>query len=273
MKTISLREEQLIELNILAEFAKFCDENGLRYFLDSGTLIGAVRHQGFIPWDDDIDVCFLRADYTRFVELMKKRENRLTEHIKLETEADSLYPYLKLVDTRTLLVEYPDTNPLETGIYIDIFPKDGVMSREGTEEKRAKKVKQYLLYDWIANFTAPRLMRKGGLKNRLAVAAIKLLIPHPDKYKQKAIALAQKYNGEDFPYVSSLVCSGMGGCAPVECFADRVEVPFEGHTFWAPAGYDPYLRALYSGDYMVPPPPEKRVAHETVVYWKDGYGE
>ena len=273
MKEISLREEQLIELNILVEFAKFCDDHGLRYFLDSGTLIGAIRHQGFIPWDDDVDVCFLRADYTKFVELMNKQDNRLTEHIKLETEADSLYPYLKLVDTRTVLVEYPHTNPVETGIYIDIFPKDGLLSKDRGEVRRAKKVKRHLLVAWVGTFTFQRLARTGGLKNRIAAAAIKLLIPHPDKYKQKAIALAQKHNGENFSYVSSLVCSGMGGCAPIECFADRVTVSFEGHTFQAPAGYDQYLRYLYKGDYMVPPPPEKRVAHETVVYWKDGFGE
>ena len=140
MKKIELREEQLIELDILKAFASFCDNNGLRYFLDSGTLIGAVRHQGFIPWDDDIDVCFLRKDYDRFVALMAQQDNRLNDHIVLELEKDSLYPYLKLVDTRTLMIEYPKTNRVETGIYIDIFPKDGLLSQDKKEQTRAKKV-------------------------------------------------------------------------------------------------------------------------------------
>lgn len=268
MKKIELREEQLIELNILKEFADFCDANNLNYYLDSGTLIGAVRHQGFIPWDDDIDVCFLRKDYERFIKLMAQQNNRLSEHIVLELEDDSLYPYLKLVDTRTVLIEYPKTNPVETGIYIDVFPKDGIRTLEKKEVRRAKKVQRYNLLFWMREFTAPRLARAGGIKNKFCASIIKMIIPNSSKYKHKAIKLAQKYDVDTCDYVSSIVCSGMGGCVNKACFKERIDVSFEGMTFKAPIGYDVYLKSLYSGDYMVPPPPEKRKAHETIVYWK-----
>lgn len=273
MKEITLREEQLIELNILKEFAQFCDQNDLRYFLDSGTLIGAIRHHGFIPWDDDIDVCFLREDYEMFKELAKKNNYYLNSYLKVELEDESFYPYLKVVDTRTVLIEYPHTNPLETGIYIDIFPKDGLMSLDGKEKARAEKVQRLNTRAWIGSFTLGRLKRAGTPKNRILAAAIKAAIPNPEQYKQKAISLAKKYNGMNCPYVSSIVCSGLTGSVPIECFAEQVEVSFEGLTFKAPVGYDTYLRSLYSGDYMTPPPPGKRKTHETIVYWKEGYGE
>ena len=269
MKKIDLREEQLIELDILKAFAAFCDEHGLRYYLDSGTLIGAVRHQGFIPWDDDIDVCFMRKDYDRFVELMAKQDNRLNDHIVLELEKDSIYPYLKLTDTRTLMIEYPKNNPLETGIYVDVFPKDGLLSQEKKEQKRAKKVLKLNLMSWLRAFTVPKLERAGGFKNKVLAMGIKILIPDALKYKEKAIRLSRKYNHLECPYVSSILCSGMGGCVEKECFGEGVDVTFEGCTFKAPANYDKYLRSLYKGDYMTPPPPEKRHAHETEVYWKD----
>lgn len=269
MKKIGLREEQLIELNIMKEFAAFCDKNELKYFLDSGTLIGAIRHQGFIPWDDDIDVCFLRKDYDRFVELMGKQNNRLNDYIVLELENDSLYPYLKLVDTRTVLIEYPNTNPIETGIYIDIFPKDGVQSKEKKEVKRAKRVQRLNLFFWLRFFTVPKLEKTGGVKNKLVASFIKLVLPQTSKYKQKSIELARKYDVDSCDYVSSLVCSGLVGCAPRSCFDERIDVWFEGQTFKAPIGYDEYLHSLYSSDYMIPPPPEKRIAHETIVYWKE----
>lgn len=273
MKKISLREEQLIELNILKVFANFCDSHNLQYFLDSGTLIGAIRHKGFIPWDDDIDVCFLRKDYERFKELMLERNLLLNEYLKVEFEDDSFYPYLKIVDTRTVLIEYPKTNPLQTGIYIDIFPKDGLMSLDGIEKKRADKVQKYNLYSWIGSFTYGKYLRSGRIKDKILAYAIKIMIPRPQKYKNKAITLAKKYFGKECPFVSSIVCSGLTGGVAKECFSSQIEVIFEGEKFKVPIGYDTYLRSLYTGDYMVPPPPEKRVSHETEIYWKEGYNK
>lgn len=273
MKEISLREEQLIELEILKDFAAFCDEHSLRYFLDSGTLIGAVRHHGFIPWDDDIDVCLLREDYELFKSLVLERDLWLNEHLRLSLEKDSFYPYLKLIDVRTVLIEYPNSNPLETGIYIDIFPKDGMKSKGGREKKRAEKVQKFNLYSWIGSFTIRKLKRTGKFRDTLLATIIRILIPNPEKHKRKAIELAKKYSGKDCPYVSSIVCSGLTGCVSKDCFAERIDVSFEGFTFKAPSGYDTYLRSLYPGDYMIPPPPEKRTAHETVVYWKDEFDD
>jgi lipopolysaccharide cholinephosphotransferase len=269
MREISLREEQQIEFNILKEFASFCEKNNLRYFLDSGTLIGAVRHKGFIPWDDDIDVCFLRDDYEKFKSLMFQNDLWLNSYIKLELENDSFYPYLKLVDTRTVLIEYPNSNPLVTGVYIDIFPKDGLKSLEGKEKKRANKVQKYNLLSWVGSFTLGRLKKSKKILDKVFALIIKIFIPNPEKYKTKSINLAMKFSDEVCPYVSSIVCSGLTGGVSKECFENQLEVPFEGENFKIPIGYDTYLKSLYSGDYMVPPPPDKRIAHETIVYWKD----
>ena len=100
-REISLREHQLVMLGILKEFAKFCEEHDLSYFLDAGTLLGAVRHHGFIPWDNDLDVCMPRPDFNKFLALLKEKNYRLNDYLVLERPEETIYPFFKIGDTRT----------------------------------------------------------------------------------------------------------------------------------------------------------------------------
>ena len=118
---MTLDEQKRVMLNILVEFAKFCDEHDLMYYLDAGTLIGAVRHKGFIPWDDDIDVNMPQKDYDKFIELTRNSKGYLSEHIQVEYPENTIYSFLKISDDRTILVEFPAQNPMEVGVYIDVF--------------------------------------------------------------------------------------------------------------------------------------------------------
>ena len=125
MKRISFEEAKRVELDILLHVAKFCDEHGLRYFLAYGTLIGAVRHKGFIPWDDDIDIQMPREDYEKLLELYPK-ENTDEKYFLLAPEMKGAHhPYAKIIDTRTVKKELgaKKNNPL--GVDIDVFPLDG----------------------------------------------------------------------------------------------------------------------------------------------------
>ena len=97
MKPIQLREEQMIMLDIMKAFAEFCEEHKLRYFLDAGTLLGAVRHHGFIPWDNDADVCMPRPDMDKFFSLLEQRNFMLNDHIILERPEDTIFTFFKLL--------------------------------------------------------------------------------------------------------------------------------------------------------------------------------
>ena len=123
---------QQIELDILLAFDAFCKKYALRYYIDGGTLLGAMCYEGFIPWDDDIDVKMPRPDYERFILLAKELPAHI--HLELPSKDNCEYLFAKLTDARTLLIENPGADEKRSGIYVDIFPMDGYPD---DEQKRA----------------------------------------------------------------------------------------------------------------------------------------
>ena len=123
MREITLKEMQRIELELLLEFDRLCKKRGLRYYMDGGTLLGAMCYEGFIPWDDDIDLKMPRPDYERFLGLAEE----LPSHIAVEapSKEQCAHVFLKLTDQRTLLLEHAGERINESGVYIDILPMDG----------------------------------------------------------------------------------------------------------------------------------------------------
>lgn len=263
-------EHKKVMLYILQAFADFCDKHGLRYFLDAGTLIGAVRHKGYIPWDDDVDVCMPYEDYLQFAELVKTEQ--IGPHIYAEPPEDTIHPFMKLADDRTILVEYPEKNPMEVGVYIDIFVKSGIYDLSKKSARLCKKSERLALWQWFNKFTVYAWKNSSSSIKRAVAACGRALIKRPNrplKWQKALLAKNQKKHPYDTcVYVTTLTNGEFHKCAPRECFDGFTMLEFEGRLFRGPKDYDTYLHCLYPGDYMQLPPPEKRKAHNTIVYWK-----
>lgn len=272
-KSISLREHQKIMLDILSDFDDFCCRNQLRYFLDAGTLLGAVRHNGFIPWDNDADVCMLRSDYDRFIQLLNERNYYLNDHILLEIPEETMYCFCKLGDTRTEMIEFPDTHPEKCYVYIDVFPKDG-LPEDSLRTKILCHCSFYLsLLHWFNKHSIPYWKtKKSGLKKYVAVIADRIVTDRNIglNIQNWLIRRNNRKNPiEQCKKITTLVNGEYHRRCEKECFDERILWEFEGRQFYIPKGYDHWLRVLYGDNYMEVPPPEKREVHNVTVTWKN----
>ena len=123
MRRLSIEEAKQIELDILAFIDSFCKQHGIDYFINYGTLIGAIRHKGFIPWDDDIDLSMTRENYERFIQLFTQEQSKY-KILALETDERYYNNFIKVVDSTTKIVDTRNTKTYDSGIFIDIFPMD-----------------------------------------------------------------------------------------------------------------------------------------------------
>ena len=254
MSNLTTREIQLSCLEVLKEFDALCRAEGLSYFLSGGTLLGAIRHKGFIPWDDDIDVMMPRADYMRLLALKNPR-------IYSVEGGDYGRPWARMADENTKRSNEALFTNDTSGTYIDIFPIDGV-----PEGKLATKIfyKRIRLNDMLWR-TAMR--NSIGEKERmqavkkLAAAILKPIGPKPFAKRMNRIAMARSYDGK-YRGVSMITHYGAREKMPAEVFDHAVDVDFEGLRLPAPCGWDAYLSRLY-GDYMVLPPEHRRATHNS----------
>lgn len=261
MRTIGLEELRSIQLDLLQKTAEFCDKNGLRYFLCGGTLIGAIRHKGYIPWDDDIDIAMPRPDYDRFVKIFNRSENYY-QVVSLETNPEYAYAFAKVYDNRTELKEL-HYNGIPFGVYIDIFPADGV--------KDAAQIRKIMLLHKILNAKKANYSRRKLLNKIINTLAKLILLP----FSAQQIARwmdneARKYAFGSVP-CAGLIANPLGVGEKVEksVFESDIYKEFEGRKYPVPIGYDTWLWSIY-GDYMQLPPEEHRVSHHTFdAWWKD----
>ena len=261
---LSLEEVKKIEFNILSEFVSFCDTNNLMYYLGYGTLLGAIRHKGFIPWDDDIDVLMPRPDYDNFMKLTGYNPLKTNLETRLYRDCihPNIYPFAKVVDTSTIVYEKGKAKKNISGLWIDIFPLDGY------PEDRAAAQKLFNHYKTLRDFqdlatTNPFYVNQNLLKKIIKTFFIAPLVKlyGIKKLCKKIDLLAQTYSIEECQKVadftwgdnidSYLLKSEMEPAAQVE---------FEGKSFKAPAGWQQYLTRLY-GDYMQLPPESQRIPH------------
>ena len=263
MEPIALDEVKKIELDLLRHFAQQCESNGLRYFLSAGTMLGAIRHKGFIPWDDDIDVTMPREDYERYWKLFETINDCANISLTSYRDKSSIYPFFKLVDNRTIVFEQYVDKRSRTGVWIDIFPIDGIPNEKLYKENdRAQKLYAVVTAD-PSKGTSP--MRK------IAKRILKPVYSRKDIYdiaKRLDDAAAANPIVEGEPLGEVIWGYGVQEIMPYE-FLDAIEVEFEGGRFKAPRIYDTYLTSLF-GDYMTPPPENERVSHGFFAYWKDG---
>jgi len=276
MKRIDLEEQKQIELEMLLYVDKICRDNNIVYSLDGGTLIGALRHKGFIPWDDDIDILLLREEYERLIDIIRK-DNRYKVFIPGEQD-NYFYGFTKIIDKRTVSynrIEKKLGFP-EMGVFIDIFPYDNIP--QSKMEYMISQVKKYQKRAIISNKRGTYVYPDKKIK-----MAIKKVLQYPMHliysgkstayWIGKAVKEAKSYSKEDIGYVGDFfgnltMGTGKKVIFPREVFKEYTEALFEGHYFSIIKNYDKYLSKMY-GDYMTPPPEEKRVLpHEYEFYWR-----
>lgn len=262
-----LRDLQLCELEALEYFDSFCRNHGLTYYLCGGSLIGALRHKGFIPWDDDTDVLMPRPDYEKFIEIYRK-ENP-SERFVLVDDSDinsfSGNIFAVLCDTdHTMVKDYQENMDTPHGIPLDIFPIDGLADR------RFARLMQYfwtMIYSLFRAQLVPK--NQGGLLKFGSKILLGVFRRRKTRYKiwRYAERRMKRYNFEESENVAEL-CAGfyfMKKVYPRELIYSGVtEVEFEGRKFFAMSGYEEYLKIPF-GDYRELPPEEKRVPHHDIV--------
>ncbi len=271
LKQLSIDEIKNCEINILSTFADFCDKNNLHYYLAYGTLIGAVRHKGFIPWDDDIDVEMPRNDYNKLIEILLHQNNLITENIELKTpfSKNYQYPFAKVIDNTTFVQEITMKKKYKTSVWIDIFPLDNIPDSPQEAKQfinKAKKISKYYFY------TIERKYSGKDLIGKIKFNTIRLLLTPVYKIinqKQRINRFAQKYSSQNTQRFTELIANNYAEFSIRDnSFLAQTEIEFENKMYTTFANYDKFLNNYY-GDYMVLPPEEERVlAHSLTAYKK-----
>ena len=270
LKELSKQEIQTVLLGMLDAFVAFCKEHKLRYYLVGGTLLGAVRHQGFIPWDDDIDVGMPREDYWRFLELTKEIE--VGENLKVISGEDGTLsnPYCQLLHMGTSLDRNSSKFIREKcqvlHLFMDIFPQDGWPADEASAKKLVKQMKRsrYLIQ------CARAQLLKGTSFLRVLVKTPLVLLMRMVGYKRiikRMNRVAVTYDYDSAEYVGAITYGiyGLGERCIREEVVHFTEVTFEGKRYMAPGGTEKYLTQIF-GDYKTLPPEEKRIDHKMKVF-------
>lgn len=263
MKKQNLSEIQKKLLQVFKTFSNFCNENHIQYYAAYGTLIGAIRHQGFIPWDDDIDVFMRRTDYDRFVSLRNATPN--CYEIATYHEGKSPYPFAKFYTIEGSIWEYAHF-PFIIGPWVDVFPLDEC---NGEKKDRAAlegfhyatwKYRKAIAYaSWkeiISDIYHGNVMDAG-------VKMVKKVRYAPFKHRyikeiESAEHVVRNVKGDELGDYSTALTNEV---FPKSWFDNALIVPFEDTNISVPCGYHQFLSYLY-GDYMQLPPEEKRKSHQ-----------
>lgn len=256
MKEMSFEEVKKTELDILIDIADFCDKNEVTYFLAYGTLIGAVRHNGFIPWDDDIDIWMPRKDYDKFINTYKGNNDRY--RVISPYEKISRHSMAKVIDTKSAKIEDGiDYRNGYLGVDVDVFPLDGEPDDDDEFLKWYKR-----LYKCYQNYNYFIVSSKSSKRNFVFSFFFKLLKMKKANVLSKAIKLHELYPYEKSQFVGSIEC--VSNCPKnrfsKEWFSESITANFEDRKFKIPIGYDKILTQMY-GDYMKLPPKDKQVTH------------
>jgi len=253
-----IKKELLVSLDY---FHGFCEKNNLTYYLLGGTLIGAVRHKGFIPWDDDIDVGMPRKDYDRLLSLRHKVTGKFDlKHYS--GDSNYIYPYIKLCNNG-LIVQESFFQPFSCGVWIDIFPLDYTCRN---------RVFTHGIYRAIKALRVALIIRNGAFKEEkrsaLANAMLRFLSKVsrvlPNRVLFALSDVLGRLGKNDKEYINYHGAWGIKESGPVNILSDRILVRFEGKEFYTFKNYDWWLTKVY-GDYMALPPESQRFSEHYIV--------
>ena len=271
MKEISLREMQQIEFALLQEFDAVCKKNGLRYYMDGGTLLGAVCYDGFIPWDDDIDLKMPRPDYEKMLML----QAAFPPHILLDAPRPEHceFSFLKLIDQRTVLEEFTGSGTKRTGVYIDILPMDGHPADPEIWQKHLKQIHRLnnLFHESQTRFSHMKQSKR--LSNRLK-GRVYARIYSSWSLLRKLTETAKRYDYDS--------CDAVGLLVEGDPIRERFQkswleppamMEFEGQLFPAPNAAEEHLSIFYrkpiSRALHYRNLPKIPSGHKHLVYWKE----
>lgn len=272
---LSMNEIQKVSFNILKEVAEVCESQGFRYFLMYGTLIGAVRHKGYIPWDDDVDIMMPRPDYERFLLYCAKNNNKLGRYeiFNTRTTKDYIYGITRVSDPRYEIIKEERSENCGMGIFIDVYPYDGLGDDYNNALRLLEKTRFYC--DSIISMTRndQSVTNQLNWKGKLAFIFHKLIRDlRGVKFYIRQLTNQTKLNNYDESfYVGPLMWYFE---TPQKVLFKRIDfdkyvmLPFESRTFRVPVNYHDILTQVY-GNYMQLPPIEKQVyQHQYKAYRK-----
>lgn len=277
MREMTIRELQQVSLDILKDVHEFCVKNDIHYSLSGGSLLGAIRHNGFIPWDDDIDIQMPRPDFDKFIHSYKSSNGYevFSREIPGFDKRGMTYSHGRVCEMRNTFVD-TGIRPWikeQTGVWIDVLPCDGMPSNRKEAEQHLSRVER-LTYQtarlgvkngrW-SNFTKGANPKEKILYLIKKMAFIFYMVdPYEELYR-----LRRKYDYCKSDYFFAIPHYGMGEWQPKKNMESFILHKFEDREFYIMSGWDANLRSLY-GDYMQLPPEDKRVTHDfNRYYWKD----
>nr|WP_319473866.1 LicD family protein [uncultured Sphaerochaeta sp.] len=265
LKPVNQQEMRDIQLQILEAIDLFCKEREITYFLTHGTLIGAIRHNGYIPWDDDIDIAMPREGYEEFLKSFSHDSIRI---YSLQTSRNCRYPYAKAYYTHTAVFEGAFQKYSEYGVNIDIFPYDYLP--EPTKQRK-KLLQRTHFWQLILKTKLSRISPIMTLKQNVVIFFGKILLfPVQSSVLARRIVTLAEVNREKTSRMGCLVWGyGERESAETSVLVSTQAWQFEGRSFLVPLGYDALLTSMY-GSYMELPPVEKQITHHDFkAYWNE----
>lgn len=264
MNELSVSELKQIQLNIMDLFEEYCCENNLDYYMIGGTAIGAIRHKGYIPWDDDIDVAMPRRDYEVFIKGFKNNRYEVVTCFSRPTYA---YPFAKIADKKTRVIEHSDYEDDFLGVNIDVFPVDGLPI---SKLKRKILFLKRVWFDFISTCKCAELGKKRSILKNIIIQVFRVIFKHlsMNSLAKKIDKLAKKYSYDSSNEVARIAWGFyQREIVDKSVYGDYEYAEFEGRRYRLSKHIDVYLKQIY-GDYMMLPPKEEQVLkHDVKAYY------